>query len=54
MELCICCECLWFVILLAGSIAPNQAVIGECPNIVFVLADDVGVADVLWNNKKIR
>jgi hypothetical protein len=54
MELCICCVRLWVVISLAGSSAPAQAVIGERPNIVFVLADDVGWADVSWNNKKIR
>ena len=27
---------------------------GERPNIVFVLADDVGWADVSWNNHKLR
>ena len=53
MELCICVY-LWFVFLLAGSIAPAQAVRGERPNIVFVLADDVGWADVSWNNKEMR
>jgi hypothetical protein len=36
------------MVLLAGNIAPAQAVIGERPKIVFVLAD------VSWNNKKIR
>ena len=53
MELCICVY-LWFVLLLACCIAPAQAVTGERPNIVFVLADDVGWADVSWNNKEMR
>ena len=48
------CVCLWFVFLLVGSIEPAQAVRGERPNIVFVLADDVGWADVSWNNKEMR
>jgi hypothetical protein len=32
---------------------PNRAVTRQ-PNVVFILADDVGWADVPWNNRNLR